>query len=78
MVYLPTLGEKWPHSLGNVCKYSLHGSYGKVKNQKNHNTHRVTLIHWIHQFGTCANIQFDGVLIIDYVYINTVMIDKNE
>ena len=28
MDYLPTLGEKWPHSRGNVGKYSLHGSYG--------------------------------------------------
>ena len=26
--YLPTLGEKWPHSSGNVGKYSLHGAYG--------------------------------------------------
>ena len=26
--YLPTLGEKWPHSRGNVGKYSLDGSYG--------------------------------------------------
>ena len=28
--YLPTLGEKWPHSKGNVGKYSLHGASGKV------------------------------------------------
>jgi len=28
MDYLPTLGEKWPHSRGNVGKYSLHGSFG--------------------------------------------------
>ena len=28
MDYLPTLGEKWPHSRGNVGKYSIHGSYG--------------------------------------------------
>ena len=28
MDYLPTLGEKWPHSRGNVGKYSLHGSCG--------------------------------------------------
>ena len=28
MEYLPTLGEKWLHSRGNVGKYSLHGSYG--------------------------------------------------
>ena len=28
MDYLPTLGEKWPHSEGNVGKYSIHGSYG--------------------------------------------------
>ena len=28
MDYLPTLGEKWPHSRGNVGKYSLHGAYG--------------------------------------------------
>ena len=28
MDYLPTLGKKWPHSRGNVGKYSLHGSYG--------------------------------------------------
>ena len=25
--YLPTLGEKWPHSRGNVGKYSLHGAF---------------------------------------------------
>ncbi len=25
---LPTLGEKWPHSRGNVDKYSLHGASG--------------------------------------------------
>ena len=30
MDYLPTLGEKWPHSRGNVGKYSLHGSYGNI------------------------------------------------
>ena len=28
MDYLPTLGEKWPHSRGNVGKYSLHGASG--------------------------------------------------
>ena len=28
MEYLPTLGEKWPHSRGNVGKYSLPGAYG--------------------------------------------------
>ena len=28
MDYLPTLGEKWPHSKGNVGKYSLHGASG--------------------------------------------------
>ena len=28
MNYLPTLGEKWPHSRGNVGKYSLHGASG--------------------------------------------------
>ena len=28
MVYLPTLGEKWPHSRVNVSKYTIHGSYG--------------------------------------------------
>ena len=28
MDYLPTLGEKWPHSSGNVGKYSLHGASG--------------------------------------------------
>ena len=26
--YLPTLGSKWPHSRGNVGKYTIHGSYG--------------------------------------------------
>jgi len=26
--YLPTLGEKWTRSRGNVGKYSLHGFYG--------------------------------------------------
>ena len=30
MDYLPTLGEKWPHSEGNVGKYSIHGSYGNM------------------------------------------------
>ena len=30
MGYLPTLGEKWPHSRGNVGKDSLHGWYGIV------------------------------------------------
>ena len=28
MDYLPTLAEKWPHSKGNVGKYSLHGESG--------------------------------------------------
>ena len=28
MDYLPTFGEKWPHSRGNVGKYSLHGASG--------------------------------------------------
>ena len=28
MDYLRTLGEKWPHSKGNVGKYSLHGAFG--------------------------------------------------
>ena len=28
MDYLPTLGKKWPHSRGNVGKYSLHGASG--------------------------------------------------
>ena len=28
MNYLPTLGEKWLHSRGNVGKYSLHGAFG--------------------------------------------------
>ena len=28
IIYLYTLGEKWPHSRGNVSKYSLHGAYG--------------------------------------------------
>ena len=27
MDYLLFLGEKWPHSRGNVGKYSLHGAY---------------------------------------------------
>ena len=31
MDYLPTLGEKWPHSEGNVGKYSIHGSYGYLR-----------------------------------------------
>ena len=26
--YLPTLGSKWPHSRGNVGKYSMHGASG--------------------------------------------------
>ena len=30
MDYLPTLCEKWPHSRGNVGKYSLHGASGQV------------------------------------------------
>ena len=33
MEYLPTLGEKWLHSRGNVGKYSLHGSYGLIPPQ---------------------------------------------
>ena len=28
--YLPTLGEKWPHSRGNVGKYSIHGAFGNL------------------------------------------------
>ncbi len=28
--YLPTLGEKWPHSRGNVGKYSRHGAFGNI------------------------------------------------
>ena len=28
MDYLPTLGEKWQHSRGNIGKYSLHGASG--------------------------------------------------
>ena len=28
IIYLYTLGEKWPHSKGNVGKYSLHGASG--------------------------------------------------
>ena len=28
--YLPTLGEKWPHSRGNVGKYSIHGAFGYI------------------------------------------------
>ena len=28
MEYLPTFGEKWLHSRGNVGKYSLHGAFG--------------------------------------------------
>ena len=31
MDYLPTLGEKWLHSRGNVGKYSLHGAFGNGK-----------------------------------------------
>ena len=31
MDYLPTLGEKWLHSRGNVGKYSLHGAVGNVE-----------------------------------------------
>ena len=27
-IYLYTLGEKWPHSKGNVGKHSLHGAFG--------------------------------------------------
>ena len=29
MDFLPTLGEKWLHSRGNVGKYSLHAAFGK-------------------------------------------------
>ena len=36
MDYLPTLGEKWLHSRGNVGKYSLHGTSGNV---------------WVSEFG---------------------------
>ena len=28
MDYLPTLGEKWLHSKGDVGKYPLHGAFG--------------------------------------------------
>ncbi len=28
---LPTFGEKWLHSRGNVGKYSLHGAFGYHK-----------------------------------------------
>ena len=28
MVYVPTLGEKWSHSRGNVGRYPIHGSCG--------------------------------------------------
>ena len=28
MDYLPTVGEKWLHSKGNVAKYTLHGASG--------------------------------------------------
>ena len=28
MDYIPTSGEKWLHSRGNVGKYSLHGAFG--------------------------------------------------
>ena len=28
MEYLPTLGETWLHSRGNVGKYTIHGSFG--------------------------------------------------
>ncbi len=31
MDYLPTLGENWPHSRGNVGKYSLHGVFGTCR-----------------------------------------------
>ena len=31
MDYLPTLGETWPHSRGNVGNYSLHGSCGNER-----------------------------------------------
>ena len=29
MVFSPTLGDKRPHSRGNVGKYSIQGSYGQ-------------------------------------------------
>ena len=38
MDYLPTLGEKWPHSKGNVGKYSLHGASGLFGG---HDSHRL-------------------------------------
>ena len=28
MDYLPTLGETWTHSRGNVGRYSRHGAFG--------------------------------------------------
>ncbi len=28
IIYLHYIGETWPHSRGNVGKYSLHGAYG--------------------------------------------------
>ena len=33
MDYLPTLGEKWPHSRGNVGKYSIRGASGNMFNE---------------------------------------------
>ena len=36
MVYLPTLGSKWPHSRGNVGKYSLHGAFGVYRSIQVH------------------------------------------
>ena len=30
IIYIPTLGKKWPHSQGNVGKYSLHGASGSL------------------------------------------------
>ena len=39
MDYLPTLGEQWPHSRGNVGKYSLHGAFGVGKYIRKHPMH---------------------------------------
>ena len=44
MEYLPTLGEKWRHSRGNVGKYTIHGSFGlrvAIKNKHLHFLHFV-------------------------------------
>ena len=44
MDYLPTFGETWPHSRGNVGIYCLHGAFGVYKWKK-----------WLELITNCTN-----------------------